>query len=93
MTEPNVRDLVKEKYGSAALRVSTAGSSCCGATPATGCCDPITSNLYDAAQSGQIPAETMLAPELARIGTVQPTRHAIRAIHSETPVASTALNV
>ncbi len=52
---------MKEKYGSAALRLSTAGSSCCGATPATGCCDPITSNLYDAAQSGQIPAEAMLA--------------------------------
>jgi arsenite methyltransferase len=61
MTEPNIRDVVKEKYGSAALRVTTGGSSCCGATPATGCCDPISSNLYDAAQSGQIPAAAMLA--------------------------------
>jgi arsenite methyltransferase len=62
MTEPNIRDAVKEKYGSAALRVTTGGSSCCGATPATNCgVDPITSNLYDAAQSGQIPAEAMLA--------------------------------
>ena len=62
MTEPNIRDVVKEKYGSAALRVTTGGSSCCGATPATSCgCDPITSHLYDAAQSGQIPAEAMLA--------------------------------
>jgi arsenite methyltransferase len=61
MTEPNIRDAVKEKYGSAALRVTTGGSSCCGATPATSCSDPITSNLYDAAQSGQIPAEAMLA--------------------------------
>jgi arsenite methyltransferase len=62
MTEPNIRDAVKEKYGSAALRVTTGGSSCCGATPATICgVDPITSNLYDAAQSGQIPAEAMLA--------------------------------
>jgi arsenite methyltransferase len=61
MTEPNIRDVVKQKYGSAALRVTTGGSSCCGATPATGCCDPITSNLYDATQSGQIPAEAMLA--------------------------------
>jgi arsenite methyltransferase len=62
MTEPNIRDAVKEKYGSAALRVATGGSSCCGAAPVTGSsCDPITSNLYDAAQSGQIPAEAMLA--------------------------------
>jgi len=62
MTEPNIRDAVKEKYGNAALRVTTGGSSCCGAMPATGCgVDPITSNLYDAAQSRQIPAEAMLA--------------------------------
>ncbi len=62
MSDPNIRDAVKEKYGSAALRVTTGGSSCCGAAPATGCgVDPITSNLYDAAQSGEIPAEAMLA--------------------------------
>jgi arsenite methyltransferase len=62
MTDTTMKDAVKEKYASAALRVSTGGSSCCGATPASSCgCDPITSNLYDAAQSGQIPAEAMLA--------------------------------
>lgn len=62
MSDPNIRDAVKEKYGSAALRVTTGGSSCCGAAPATSCgCDPITSNLYDAAQSGQIPAEALSA--------------------------------
>src|SRR5271154_6391285 len=62
MTEPNIRDAVREKYGSAALRVTTGGSSCCGAAPATSCgWDPITSNLYDAAQSGEIPVEAMLA--------------------------------
>src|SRR5271155_5010308 len=62
MNEPSLRDAVKEKYGSAALRATAGGSSCCGATPATSCgVDPITSDLYDAAQSGQIPAEAMLA--------------------------------
>jgi arsenite methyltransferase len=62
MAEANIKDAVKEKYGEAALRVTTGGSSCCGAAPATSCgVDPITSNLYDAAQSGQIPAEAMLA--------------------------------
>jgi arsenite methyltransferase len=62
MTDTNIKDVVKEKYASAALRVSTGGSSCCGATAASSCgCDPITSNLYDAAQSGEIPNEAMLA--------------------------------
>src|SRR5207237_9575156 len=37
------------------------GSSCCGSTASTGCCDPITTNLYDAAQAGQIPEEALLA--------------------------------
>ena len=59
----DVREVVKEKYGRAALRVTTGGSSCCGATAASasGCGDPITSNLYDAAQKGQIPEEAVLA--------------------------------
>ena len=62
MAEANIKDAVKEKYGEAALRVTTGGNSCCGATPATSCgADPITSNLYDAAQSGQIPEEALLA--------------------------------
>src|ERR1700723_2939729 len=62
MPDTNMKDAVKEKYGSAALRVTAGGSSCCGAAPASSCgCDPITSNLYDAAQSGQVPAAAMLA--------------------------------
>jgi arsenite methyltransferase len=57
-----IKDVVKEKYGQAALRVTTGGSSCCGATASRGLnCDPITSNLYDALQAEQIPAEAMLA--------------------------------
>jgi SAM-dependent methyltransferase len=43
--------------------VKAGGSSCCGSAPATAenCCDPITANLYDAAQAGQIPEEALLA--------------------------------
>jgi SAM-dependent methyltransferase len=55
-----IKEVVKEKYGQAALRVKSGGSSCCGATASTGC-DPITVNLYDAAQAGQIPEEALLA--------------------------------
>ena len=58
----DIKEVVKQKYGEAALRVKSGGSSCCGASPSTGCCaDPITSNLYDASQTGQIPEEALLA--------------------------------
>jgi arsenite methyltransferase len=59
----DIREVVKEKYGEAALRVTKGGSSCCGAVPATAenCCDPITANLYDLTQTQQLPAEAVLA--------------------------------
>src|SRR5271154_4713110 len=57
-----LKEAVQEKYGEAALRVRSGGSSCCGAGAALeNCCDPITSNLYDASQTGQVPEEAMLA--------------------------------
>jgi arsenite methyltransferase len=63
----DLRSTVKEKYGQAALRasegktdVSCCGSSaCCGSTTETW--DPITSDLYDEAQTAGIPAEALLA--------------------------------
>ncbi len=62
MSATDIKQVVKEKYGQAALRVTSGGSLCCGASPATGKgCDPITSNLYDASQSQLIPEEAMLA--------------------------------
>ncbi len=61
MANPSIKEVVKEKYGEAALRVKSGGSSCCGATTSTGCGDPITSNLYDLSQAGQIPEEALLA--------------------------------
>src|ERR1700736_4983790 len=60
----NVKDVVKEKYGEAALRVTnkTGTSSCCGSAPSSGLsCDPITANLYNASQTEQIPEDAMLA--------------------------------
>jgi hypothetical protein len=57
-----LKQVVKEKYGQAALRVNTGGSSCCGSGAALdNCCDPITSNLYEAAQTGGLPQEAVLA--------------------------------
>jgi SAM-dependent methyltransferase len=60
MSSPDIKEVVKEKYGQAALRVASGGSSCCGATASTGC-DPLTSNLYDAQQAGQVPEQALLA--------------------------------
>ena len=62
MSAVDIKEVVKEKYGQAALRVNTGGSSCCGASAASGLgCDPITTNLYDSSQAGQVPEEALLA--------------------------------
>jgi arsenite methyltransferase len=61
MSTPDIKEVVREKYGQAAARVTAAGSSCCGATASNGCDDPITSNLYDSSQAGQIPEEALRA--------------------------------
>jgi arsenite methyltransferase len=57
MSTPNIKEVVREKYGQAALRIkSGAGNSCCGDPSALeASCDPITSNLYDAAQEDEVP--------------------------------------
>ena len=58
----NIKEVVQEKYGQAALRVTTGGSSCCGAEAACGVdIDPITSNLYDEKQKQGLPTEAILA--------------------------------
>jgi arsenite methyltransferase len=56
-----IKEVVKEKYGQAALRANSGGSSCCGGAAATDCCDPITSNLYDSTQEGEVPDTAMKA--------------------------------
>jgi len=56
----DIKEIVKEKYGQAALRGNS--GSCCGAADSKGStCDPIASNLYDAAQMQQIPGEALQA--------------------------------
>ncbi|MCL4746193.1 MAG: methyltransferase domain-containing protein, partial [Burkholderiaceae bacterium] len=84
VSEVDIRQVVKEKYGEAARRVIEldAAASCCGTTPApatsccagtpaptTSCCssgplagtDPITRDLYDSVQTGQLPEAAVLA--------------------------------
>src|ERR1019366_4004579 len=67
----SIKEVVKEKYGQAALRVvSGSGGACCGAAPSS-CCstDPITSNLYDVSEKSQLPEAAVLAP----LGSGNPT--------------------
>ena len=63
----SVRETVRQRYGEAATRVLTGGttsccdSSCCGAAPSTGQRDPITADLYDADQTACLPEDAVIA--------------------------------
>ena len=58
----DIKEVVKEKYGQAALRAHSGGSSCCGSAPSSQCgADPITSNLYGAGDKSALPPEAVLA--------------------------------
>jgi SAM-dependent methyltransferase len=62
MSTESIKEVVKQKYGQAALRVQNGSASCCGTRPTVGGgCDPITSNLYDATQSSEVPDQAMQA--------------------------------
>jgi SAM-dependent methyltransferase len=55
-----VRETVQQKYGEAARQARNGLKANCGCA-STACCDPITSDLYEPAQSDAVPAEAMLA--------------------------------
>jgi SAM-dependent methyltransferase len=75
MTGTNeIKEAVRERYASAALKVVSGGSASCCGTPsgvAASCCgvpsgatseyDPITSGLYDAMQKDELPETAVLA--------------------------------
>jgi ubiquinone/menaquinone biosynthesis C-methylase UbiE len=58
----DVKEVVQQKYGEAAQRARQGQAATCGCGT-SGCCgtDPITSNLYDEAQTGVLPTEAVLA--------------------------------
>jgi SAM-dependent methyltransferase len=58
----DIKEVVKERYGQAALRVIDGGNnSCCGVSACGTDVDPITSQLYDPSQITQIPEEALKA--------------------------------
>ncbi|MCL2657376.1 MAG: arsenite methyltransferase [Betaproteobacteria bacterium] len=68
MTTTNVKETIRRTYGDAARRATAqttgsccGGSSCCGSSDDLATKNPITSNLYEAAQTSGLPVEAMLA--------------------------------
>src|SRR3954463_7651404 len=67
MTDANLKQSIKEKYGEAASRAvaGTTVASCCGSRACCGSTtaawDPITANLYDECDKAGLPAEAVLA--------------------------------
>lgn len=69
MSETNIKETVKAKYGEAACRVTEgkglpadccSQTSCCEGSAASSC-DPITSNLYEEGQTQEVPEEAVKA--------------------------------
>ena len=62
MSTQDIKEIVKERYGAAARRVTTGeGSSCCGASACDTDIDPITRDLYEASQTSILPEEAVKA--------------------------------
>src|SRR5215468_119170 len=62
MAEGDLKDVVKEKYGRAALKVAGGGdASCCETASSRGERDPITSNLYACGETAELPAAAVAA--------------------------------
>src|SRR5712672_3487769 len=63
MSAPDIKEVVKERYGAAARRITTGeGSSCCGASAQCGTdVDPITRDLYEASQTSILPEDAIKA--------------------------------
>lgn len=59
MSAENINEIVREKYGQAAIRATSGHSACCG--PRAGNSDPITINLYNSAEMEEVPKEAVLA--------------------------------
>jgi 2-polyprenyl-3-methyl-5-hydroxy-6-metoxy-1,4-benzoquinol methylase len=63
MEKIDIKGVVKERYARAAVSVAAGGKAACcaGARDPSRSCDPITGNLYEAAQTGALPEAAVLA--------------------------------
>ncbi|MGH7275400.1 MAG: arsenite methyltransferase [Candidatus Rokuibacteriota bacterium] len=56
----DIKQIVKDKYGKAALKVAAGGSACCGSVSGREA-DPITSKLYSERETAYLPSEATAA--------------------------------
>jgi arsenite methyltransferase len=61
MSDTNIQEEVKHKYGEAAKRAANGGTACCGGGAGLSGCDPITKNLYDDAEKAGLPEKAVAA--------------------------------
>src|SRR2546426_11342869 len=66
MSEPQLEETaiqgsVRKKYGEAAKQVASGGNACCGGAAELTGCDPITANLYNETEKGELPEAAVLA--------------------------------
>src|SRR6202142_3058276 len=62
MASGDIKEVVRSKYGEAARRVQAGeGTGCGSADGPVPCCDPISSNLYDAKQTAGLPQDAVSA--------------------------------
>ena len=61
MSEPNIQEAVKQKYGEAAKRAASGGTACCGGGASLSDCDPITKDLYSDAEKDGLPEKAVAA--------------------------------
>src|ERR1700726_5208517 len=61
MSDANIQEVVKQKYGQAAKQVTEGGTASCGGGAELSCGDPITKNLYDEAEKSGLPADAVAA--------------------------------
>jgi len=61
MSEQNLQEVVKQKYGAAAKQAAAGGIASCGGGGELSCCDPITRDLYDATQIEGVPEKAVAA--------------------------------
>src|SRR5947209_4013356 len=61
MSDTNIQEVVKQKYGEAAKRAASGGTACCGGGAELSGCDPITKNLYDEVDKAAVPDKAVAA--------------------------------
>jgi arsenite methyltransferase len=61
MTQQNLQEMVKEKYGAAALQAAAGGVATCGGGADLSCSDPLTKDLYDPSQIAGVPEKAVAA--------------------------------